>query len=54
MARESARRIQVGRKEREINLSTRSRPLLRPCPLAVMSVRLLFALVACDPKEEGK
>jgi hypothetical protein len=53
MARESARTTRGGRKESAINLSTRSR-LLRLCPLAVMSVRLLFAVVACDPKEEGK
>ncbi len=54
MARESARTTQVGRKEREINLSTRPRPLLGLCELAVMSVRLLFAVVACSRKEEGQ
>jgi hypothetical protein len=53
-ARESARTTQVGRKERAINLSTRPRPLLGLCALVVMSVRLLFALEACSPKDEGQ
>jgi hypothetical protein len=35
-------------------LSTRPRPLLRLCALAVMSVRLLFAVEACSRKEEGQ
>src|SRR6266576_737476 len=54
MARESARTTKVPGREQEINLSTRPRPLLRLCARAVLSVRRLFAVVACSRKEEGQ
>src|SRR5437016_4633956 len=41
MARESARTTRGGRKEQEINFSTRPRLLLRLCVLALLSVGLL-------------